>query len=127
MVWDDASRARAHAEGWDIFDTQGDRQHAPFELCKIDDPMAWEDLGYDTPKFEADAEVWVHVLAGAAAGQAHCIAALNFLREESPAEYEQVHRGPDVTDDMDDDEIAAHNDAMENDPQYRDAVHQGRN
>lgn len=34
---------------------------------------------------------------------------------------------PDLTDDMDADAIAAHNAAMANDPQYRDAVHHERN
>lgn len=34
---------------------------------------------------------------------------------------------PDVTDGMSPDEIEAHNEAMEEDPQYREAIHHLRN
>lgn len=87
--WERPDSWRAMREGWDIFWTNS-ADHAPFELQRMDDPMAVPELGYDEPKFEDDPGAWRFVFAGAEAGNEHHMKAVLFLREKSPAELDHI-------------------------------------
>jgi hypothetical protein len=84
--WTQVLRQQAQAEGWDIFQTDS-LEHGPFELSKIDDPLAWDDLDYDEPKFANDDEVWQLVLTKAGEGSVLHRTAADFIRENSPMEW----------------------------------------
>lgn len=93
--WTRQQQALAQQEGWDIFECD-DSEHPPFELQTIGAPTDWENLDYTEPKFvDGDGEVddvgaWRHVLARASRGSGLHVAALAFLKENSPEEYEHV-------------------------------------
>lgn len=77
VEWTSENAAAADAEGWGIFSTNVD---GPFQLQKSDEHSI----------FTADHEAWEYVRLNAAANDFHSIAALAYLKEKSPDEYQRV-------------------------------------
>ncbi len=96
VEWNRERQDAAQQEGWDLFSCDGDREHPPFELSAIAAPCDWDNLDYTEPKFidengeVSDIAAWRHVVARAAEGSELHRAALDFLRDQSPEEYEHV-------------------------------------
>lgn len=96
--WNVADRRAAIRDGWDIFETTRDAAR-PYELQKIDDPSVWP-LGERVEQvWDADVDVWEHVVGRAAGGSKLHARALDFLAAHSPAERADIARWVDATPD----------------------------
>lgn len=78
--WSDKDNHFAAGEGWSIFRCDGGSDHGSYQLQKDDEIGAFED----------DGEAWRHVVNQATAGSRVHQRALNFLRRESPVEYQRI-------------------------------------
>jgi len=77
--WDKTARTLARNEGWDIFESGG--SYGPFELNKLDDPPP------SVTPIQDDNDAW-HLVAKS--NKLHHIAAMDFLRMNSPTEYKHI-------------------------------------
>ena len=84
MEWTREQNSAADRQGWAIFYTQGAYGHPPYEVQRIDDP---ED---GPPMFASDREAHEFVRRRAEEGDSLALAALEFLKRESPEEYDTV-------------------------------------
>jgi hypothetical protein len=78
-IWTPAQSNAALAEGWDLFESDGEHG-TKIEL------QAWNDAGI----FKGDDQAWRHVVDRAIAGSELHRAALAHLREINPAEYKNI-------------------------------------
>jgi hypothetical protein len=76
--WTIADSDAAKAEGWGIFDCDGN-DHGRFQLCCYDDP----DIQV---AFSSDDNAWQHVVDKAREGGALHLKALDFIKTHNPAE-----------------------------------------
>ncbi|MBV2149927.1 hypothetical protein KRZ98_16910 [Sphingobium sp. AS12] len=92
--WPSELSLTADGDGWNIFEVassilnkEGDR---PFQLQKIDNAGGIGRSPFDASSFETDQDAQLHVLKRAGQGYALHKLALEFLRRESPREYEEI-------------------------------------
>lgn len=83
--WSIANNTKADSQGWAIFCTQGAHGHPPYEIQRIDDP---EDGS--PPIFAGDQEAHEFVRRRAEEGDSLALAALEFLKRESPEEHATI-------------------------------------
>lgn len=85
-AWSFDQQENAQAEGWDIFEASGSMQNedgrSPFQLQKID----------ESGILESDQDAWRLVFKRAEEGSALHVAAVEFLRTQSPGEYELIQK-----------------------------------
>lgn len=80
--WSASQQNAALADGWGLFNisTHTDPGDSPFQLQKYD----------EAGRFDNDSDAWDHVIEKAAQGSDLHKAALDFLKENSPAEYRDI-------------------------------------
>lgn len=90
IVWDDLDQQLALGEGWDIFECFGNEDGSPYQIQYLVEPYLLDYLDYEEPKFDDDSEVWVHIWQKAKEGSLLHHKALEFIYENSPAEYRHI-------------------------------------
>lgn len=83
--WSAENDVASSAQGWAIFNTSSGHGHPPWELHRIDSPEDGSE-----PPFANDREAHEFVRRRAEAGDSLALAAVEFLKEHSPAEYVTV-------------------------------------
>lgn len=90
--------AKAHQEGWGIFDCDGST-NGRWQICQIDCPAEWneayeegapERLPFEEPQFPGDGAVWEHVVKRALAGSQYHRNALTFIEIHNPKEWAAI-------------------------------------
>ncbi|MFN3623980.1 MAG: hypothetical protein ACK4TP_07950 [Hyphomicrobium sp.] len=81
---------QAFDEGWGIFDCDGS-ENGPWQIQRIDNPEDMEPPPpYAEPVFLLDDHAWDFVRREAAKGSAYHKAALDFICEHNPQEYNLI-------------------------------------